>query len=131
MATSKHFCNRIQQRGVHQSTVDLAISYGIKKGDKFILGKKQLKVVLSELDEIRKKVIKAVDQGGIIAVKNDGCLITTYRVNSFNQKLYHNGTTTAEGSRLIGSGVQSHSTSTVSAKSLSSKPGKNVLFNFL
>ena len=78
---------RIQQRGVHQSTVDLAISYGIKKGDKFILGKKQLKVVLSELDEIRKKVIKAVDQGGIIAVKNDGCLITTYRVNSFNQKL--------------------------------------------
>ena len=35
--------------------------------------------------------------------------------NSFNQKLIHNGTTTAEGSRLIGSGVQSHSTSTVSA----------------
>ena len=35
--------------------------------------------------------------------------------NSFNQKLIHNGTTTAEGSRLIGSGVQSHSTSTISA----------------
>ena len=87
MAKSRHFCNRIQQRGVHQSTVDLAITYGIKKGDKFILGKKQLKNLLSELDEIRKKVIKSLDQGGIIAIQNDGCLITTYRVNSFNQKL--------------------------------------------
>ena len=87
MAKSRHYCNRIQQRGVHQSTVDLAISYGIKKGDKFILSKKQLRVLLSELDQLRKKVIKAVDQGGIIAVQNDGCLITTYRLNSFNQKL--------------------------------------------
>ena len=34
---------------------------------------------------------------------------------SFNQKFIHNGTTTAEGSRYIGSGVQSHSTSTISA----------------
>ena len=34
---------------------------------------------------------------------------------SFNQKFYHNGTTTSEGSRYIGSGVQSHSTSTISA----------------
>jgi hypothetical protein len=34
---------------------------------------------------------------------------------NFNQKFYHNGTTTAEGSRYIGSGVQSHSTSTISA----------------
>ena len=87
MTKSRHFCNRIQQRGVHQSTVDLAITYGIKKGDKFILGKKQLKNLLSELDEIRRKVIKSLDQGGIIAIQNNGCLITTYRVNSFNQKL--------------------------------------------
>ena len=35
--------------------------------------------------------------------------------STFNQKLYHNGVTTAEGSRFVGSGVQSHSTSTVSA----------------
>ena len=86
MVKTKHYCSRIQQRGVLQSTVDLAISCGIKKGDKFILSKKQLKIVLFELDQLRKKLIKAMDQGGIIAVQNDGCLITTYRINSFNQK---------------------------------------------
>ena len=34
---------------------------------------------------------------------------------SFNQKFYHNGVTTSEGSRYIGTGVPSHSTSTISA----------------
>ena len=87
MAKSKHFCNRIQQRGVHQSTVDLAISYGIKKGDKFILGKKQLKVVLAEIDQLRKQVLKAVDQGGVVAVESEGCLITAYRLDSFSESL--------------------------------------------
>ena len=87
MKKTKHFCSRIQQRGVLHSTVDLAISYGIKKGDKFVLSKKRLKIALYELDQLRKKLIKAVDQGGIVAVQNDGCLITTYRLNSFSQKL--------------------------------------------
>ena len=87
MAKSRHYCARIQQRGVLQSTVDLAITYGTKKGDKYILGKKQLQLLLTDLDQIRKKVIKAVDQGGVVAVKNGDCLITTYRLNSFSQTL--------------------------------------------
>ena len=53
MIKTNHYRSRIQQRGVLQSTVDLAIAYGSKRGDKFILGKKQLKVVLAELDQLR------------------------------------------------------------------------------
>ena len=34
---------------------------------------------------------------------------------TFNQKFFHNGVTTGEGSRFVGTGVQSHSTSTISA----------------
>ena len=34
---------------------------------------------------------------------------------AFNQKFYHNGVTTAEGSRMIGTPPNSHSTSTISA----------------
>ena len=45
MIKTNHYRSRIQQRGVLQSTVDLAIAYGSKRGDKFILGKKQLRVV--------------------------------------------------------------------------------------
>ncbi len=87
MTKTRHYGARIQQRGVLQSTVDLAITYGTRKGDKYILGKKQLKVLLSDIDHLRKKMIKAVDQGGVIAVKENECLITAYRLNSFNQKL--------------------------------------------
>ena len=64
MIKTNHYRARIQQRGVLQSTVDLAIAYGSKKGDKFILGKKQLKAILTDLDQLRKQVLKAVDQGG-------------------------------------------------------------------
>ena len=87
MIKTNHYRSRLQQRGVLQSTVDLAIAYGSKKGDKFILSKKQLKVVLAELDQLRKHLLKAVDQGGVVAVENEGCLITAYRLDSFNKSL--------------------------------------------
>ena len=87
MIKTNHYRSRLQQRGVLQSTVDLAIAYGSKKGDKFILGKKQLKFVLAELDQLRKHLLKAVDQGGVVAVKSEGCLITAYRLDSFNKSL--------------------------------------------
>ena len=87
MIKTNHYRSRIQQRGVLQSTVDLAIAYGSKRGDKFILGKKQLRVVLAELDQLRKQVLKAVDQGGVVAVESEGCLITAYRLDSFSKAL--------------------------------------------
>ena len=87
MIKTNNYRSRIQQRGVLQSTVDLAIAYGSKRGDKFILGKKQLRVVLAELDQLRKQVLKAVDQGGVVAVESEGCLITAYRLDSFSKSL--------------------------------------------
>jgi len=50
-------------------------------------GKKQLKFVLAELDQLRKHLLKAVDQGGVVAVESEGCLITAYRLDSFNKSL--------------------------------------------
>ena len=85
MIKTNHYRSRIQQRGVLQSTVDLAIAYGSKRGDKFILGKKQLRVVLAELDQLRKQVLKALDQGGIVAVESGGSLITAYLLNSYKR----------------------------------------------
>ena len=93
MIKTNHYQSRIQQRGVLQSTVDLAIAYGSKWGDKFILGKKQLRVVLAELDQLRKQVLKAVDQGGVVAVESEGCLITAYRLDSFSKSLAHGKST--------------------------------------
>ena len=87
MPKTKHFISRIQQRGILQSTMEVAQRYGFPKGDKIILGKKQIDAAIKTLDQERRDLLKARDQGGVIAVEADGVLITAYRLNSFRRKL--------------------------------------------
>ena len=87
MLKTRHFASRIQQRGILQSTIEVAQRYGSPRGDKLVLGKKQIDAALKQLDDERKNLIKARDQGGVIAVEADGVLITAYRFESFNRKL--------------------------------------------
>ena len=87
MLKTNHFVSRIQQRGILHSTIELAQKYGMPKGDKLILGKKQIDKIIKNLDVERKNLIKARDQGGVIAVEADGVLITAYRLDSFRRKL--------------------------------------------
>ena len=44
-------------------------------------------VEIRKLIKERKDLIKARDQGGVIAVEADGILVTAYRLESFNRKL--------------------------------------------
>ena len=87
MSQTRHFISRIQQRGILQSSIEVAQRYGFPKGDKFILGKKQIDIAIKTLDQERKALLKARDQGGVIAVEANGVLITAYRFDSFNRKL--------------------------------------------
>lgn len=87
MPKTSHFISRIQQRGILQSTIEMAQRHGMPKGDKFILGKKQIDSAIKKLDEERKNLLKARDQGGVVAVEADGVLITAYRLDSFRRKL--------------------------------------------
>ena len=87
MPKTNRFLSRIQQRGILQSTIEVAQKYGLPKGDKLILGKKEIDVAIKSLDLERKNLIKARDQGGVVAVEADGVLITAYRLESFNRKL--------------------------------------------
>ncbi len=87
MPKTKHFNSRIQQRGILESTIEAAQKYGLPDGDKIILGKKQIDFAIKNLDKERKNLIKARDQGGVVAVEADGVLVTAYRFESFNRKL--------------------------------------------
>ena len=87
MSQTRHFISRIQQRGILPSSIAVAQRYGFPKGDKFILGKKQIDTAIKTLDRERKALLKARDQGGVIAVEANGVLITAYRFDSFNRKL--------------------------------------------
>ena len=87
MSKTRHFISRTQQRGILQSSIEVAQRYGFSKGDKFILGKKQIDIAIKTLDQERKALLKARDQGGVVAVEANGVLITAYRCDSFNRKL--------------------------------------------
>jgi hypothetical protein len=85
MAKTKHFGDRLQQRGIRVKTVELARQYGIPDGDKLILGRKQILIRLNELDQERKELIRAMDKGGVIVVELGETLITAYDFDSFNR----------------------------------------------
>jgi len=85
MAKTKHFGDRLQQRGIRVKTVGLARQYGIPDGDKLILGRKQILIRLNELDQERKELIRAMDKGGVIVVERGETLITAYDFDSFNR----------------------------------------------
>ena len=87
MSKTIHFMTRIQQRGIQLSSIELAMRYGLPKGDKLVLGKKQIDKAIKRIDKERKDLLKARDQGGLVAVEAEGVLITAYRLQSFNRKL--------------------------------------------
>ena len=90
MLTTEHFGSRIQQRGILQSTIEMAQRYGFPKGDKLVLGTKQIDSAIKDLDQgkkdleqEKKNLLKARDQGGIVVVQANGAFITAYRVDSY------------------------------------------------
>lgn len=84
MAKTKHFHKRMGQRGITQVLVDLVRDYGIERGDKATLDRRNIDELLKGVDKFRKKLISLRDKGGIVVVEVGGELITTYRVDSFD-----------------------------------------------
>ena len=82
MAKTHHYGSRISQRGIRETTVELALRHGTQHGEKFVLGKKQIKNLMGEFDQIRKNLCTALDKGGVVVVASDGVLITAYDFDS-------------------------------------------------
>lgn len=85
MAKTRHYGSRISQRGIHETTVELALRYGTPYGDRCVLSRKQIRHVIQEFDRQRKELVRAMDKGGVVVVvKEDGTLITAYDFDSFS-----------------------------------------------
>jgi hypothetical protein len=84
MRTTKHMQARMSQRGISGDMVDLARRFGRDDQDKYILDRKGLRCLLEELRGLERKVIKALDKGGVVVVEAGGKLITTYNVDSYD-----------------------------------------------
>lgn len=75
---TKHMKSRMNQRGIFKDLVDLALQFGEPDGDKFKLGRKEIDRLVTSLDALRAKALKARDKGGLVVVAVGESLITTY-----------------------------------------------------
>jgi hypothetical protein len=87
--TTKHMQARMSQRGIPGELVDLARQFGRDDNDKLILDRKGLSGLLGELRALERKVIKALDKGGLVVVEANGALITAYNVDSYDRRRIH------------------------------------------
>ena len=78
MLTTKHLAQRMSQRGITKKMIDLAMEYGIDKGDKIVLNRKITQKILKDLEALKKDLLKVMDKGGVIVICDADTLITTY-----------------------------------------------------
>lgn len=78
MKHTKHFDHRSQRRGISADLIELVEHYGLRDGEKLILQPKNISHAIRDLDTFRKRLIRAIDKGGIVLVEKENNLITTY-----------------------------------------------------
>ena len=81
MKSSLHIIQRMNQRGIKQSMIDLVLEYGKPKGDKLIINKRDAQEILNEFNLARKELLKILDKGGVTLVVNNDTMITAYNTN--------------------------------------------------
>lgn len=88
MSKTRHFQSRMSQRGINQGIIDLTIQFGVIEDDKIVVSEKQLKALITSLDQVRNTALKAIDKGGMVVVSSsqDGALITAYRLDSYRRQ---------------------------------------------
>ena len=84
MQPTQHIKQRMSQRGISKEMVNLVIAHGVIQGDKYVVGRKEARQRLLELDSERRVLTKILDKGGVEVVTEGNFLITTYNRNSKN-----------------------------------------------
>ena len=85
MAKTRHFHQRMGQRGITQCMVDLVNDYGVHQDDKTSLDRRNIDELVRSIDKFRKKLINLRDKGGLVVVEVNNDLITAYRPDSFSR----------------------------------------------
>lgn len=74
MHKTKHFQQRMGQRGINQAMIDLVLGYGEDEGGKVVLSRKRAEQLLEGF----RTLMKIVDKGGVVVVAEGDAQITTY-----------------------------------------------------
>jgi len=85
MSNTRHIQQRMSQRGIKQSMLDIVLDFGVSQGDKIILNRKGLDKVLKEIEILKKNALKMREKGGLVVVNINDALLTTYSLNSYKR----------------------------------------------
>ena len=80
MKFTRHGMRRMNQRGITKEMIKLTIEYGKYIKDKIILTSREIKKLISSVEnKIKSKLMKLLDKGGLVVVlSNDFAVITVY-----------------------------------------------------
>lgn len=78
MNTTLHAHARMSQRGINKSMIDMVLTYGSMKQDKYVFGKKEALQRLQNIQQEERVLKKIIDKGGLIVVAQGEAIITTY-----------------------------------------------------
>lgn len=86
MSRTRHIDKRMNQRAINQKLLNLALEYGVEaENGKVILNRQGLSVLNRELMDLHQAVQRAMNKGGLVVVREDEVLITTYRLDSYRR----------------------------------------------
>ncbi len=86
MTRTHHMVTRMNQRGMTQDLIDLALEYGECQQDRYVLTRKGLQQLVEKLRRLERTALRALDKGGVVVVEEAGQLITTYSAKSFDRR---------------------------------------------
>lgn len=82
MQFTRHAHQRMTQRGITRSMIDLVLEFGEVEQDKAVLDKKRAQQLIRELEEKLRTAKKILDKGGCVVVEADNAILTTYNYQS-------------------------------------------------
>lgn len=85
MSKTRHIQQRMSQRGIQQSMIDMTLAYGQDHGDKIILNRKGIDAILNEIEKLKKCALSLRKKGGLVVVDVENTLITAYSLDSFSR----------------------------------------------
>ena len=75
---TKHGIQRMNQRGITKEMIELTIEYGKYQKDQIILTSRDIKKLIKKVSkEIKSKLMKLLDKGGLVVVLSDDCAVIT------------------------------------------------------
>ena len=85
MAKTRHIQQRMSQRSIQQSWLDLVKTFGTDDGDKIFLNRSGIDAAIRAMEKISSNLQTMKTRGGMVLVEKDGYEITAYMIDSYKQ----------------------------------------------